>query len=173
MPDADLPPATRGTTRLAAATVALGFGLVGIVEVALVHLVPGWHHFDMRGDLAAPLRSDGLLLAALWLVALLATLALWRIARLRVAPFDGRVLWGGLLAGAGVFHVLDLLVDHLWLGLHRLQAGEASWTGDLAWLAGGAFLVGAGWGLLARAARDADPEDPPAAGGRRRRALGR
>lgn len=143
-----------GRDALIVTVLALGFGLAGVLEVALIHQTFQWHHFVLEGDASAQVRSDGILLAGLWAITLAATLSLWRLARFGTAPFDDRrILWGGLLAGAGAFNVLDVLIDHVLLDLHRLFAGDTSWLPDVAWLAGSALVLLAGLALLVRAHR--------------------
>ena len=59
-----------------------------------------------------------------------------------------RVHVGMLLAGWGVFNVVEGLVDHLLPGIHHVRddlGGPVGW--DLAFLAFGALLAGAGLAL--------------------------
>ena len=73
--------------------------------------------------------------------------ALHRLARRRVgAPW--RTHLGLLLAGWGLFNLVEGLIDHQLLGVHHVRddlGGPIGW--DLAFLALGAGLLLAGWWL--------------------------
>ena len=77
---------------------------------------------------------------------------LWR-ATSRGATWSFRRLAGLMLAGWGLFNVVEGLVDHHLLGLHHVRTGAHELTYDLAFLALGLALLLAGLAL----ARTADP----------------
>lgn len=131
----------------------LGFGLSGLVDIAVFHLLLQWHHFVTAADEATRLRADGWLMLALLAATLAGALLLWRAAR--AADEDepaARVAWGGALLGAGAFNGGDVLLDHFVLGLHRLREDSESLAPDVAWLGVSALaLVAGAW--LVRGAR--------------------
>ena len=59
------------------------------------------------------------------------------------------MLWGGVLAGWGVFNLVEGVVDHLVLGVHHVRGGPHELAYDLGFLALGAVLVVVGL-LLSR-----------------------
>lgn len=145
-----------------APALTIGVGLGAFVDGIVLHQILGWHHmltarsgYDMRTNEIA----DGLFHAGAWLVVLAGVL--WLYARLRLPPAPAawprlatgprpwRALVGPMLAGWGLFNVVEGLVDHQLLGLHHVRPGAHQLAWDLGFLAFGAALAGAGL-LLAR-----------------------
>ena len=122
-----------------------GLGLGGFVDGIVLHQILQWHHMvsDVGGypvttvaGLEANTLADGFFHVATWLllfVASLSTIAAWRQGRL--AP-NWSFHLGLVLAGWGLFNVVEGLVDHQLLGLHHVRddlGGPLSW--DLGFLA--------------------------------------
>jgi uncharacterized membrane protein len=83
-------------------------------------------------------------------VATTLTVRAWQ--RRQLAP-PWRAHLGLLLAGWGVFNLVEGLVDHQILGIHHVRDDLGAPLGwDLAFLALGAVLIGGGWALV-RSAR--------------------
>lgn len=134
-----------------------GLGLGGFVDGIVLHEILQWHHMVSATE-GAPLTSleglkrnttgDGLFHALAWalvLGGLLGLLAAWR--RGRPAP-SWRSVAGLLLAGWGIFNVVEGVVDHHVLGVHHVRDdldGPLAW--DLGFLAVGAVLVVVGLAL--------------------------
>lgn len=124
------------------AGLVLGLGLGGFFDGIVLHQLLGWHHM-LSGwyphDEKINMLGDGLFhLACLILVcAGIALLA-------RAAPVPGRALTGWIVAGWGVFNLVEGVIDHLVLGVHHVRHGEAQLLWDLGFLAFGAVLVGLG-----------------------------
>ncbi len=126
------------------AAVVLGIGIGGFVDGVVVRqLLDRPQVLSGRypaGDVGLMI-GDGLF-HLFWLVVVLAGVALLD----RSAPLPRRVLLGGVLAGWGVFNLVEGVVDH-----HvRSTPGQLAY--DLAFLASGAALLVAG-PLFARRAR--------------------
>jgi uncharacterized membrane protein len=139
--------------------VLYGIGLGGFVDGIVLHQLLQWHHMvsdvqDYPTTTVAGLEvntlADGLFHAATWffvVAAMVATLRSWRQGR--IAP-SYAFHFGGVLAGWGIFNVLDGVVNHHLLGVHHIRddlGGPLSW--DLGFLAFGVLLVLGGW-LLQR-----------------------
>jgi uncharacterized membrane protein len=135
----------------------LGLGFGGFVDGIVIHQLLQWHHMisdthdhpvDTVAGLEANTLADGLFHAGTWFLAFTGTLLMlrsWRTGRL--AP-SWRFQIGLLLAGWGIFNIVEGVVDHLVLGVHHVRddlGGPLSW--DLGFLAFGAALVVAGWAL--------------------------
>jgi uncharacterized membrane protein len=140
-----------------------GLGLGGFIDGILLHQVLQWHHMLSAVDdypvstlagLEVNTLADGVFHLATWLFVLAAsvmTIAMWRQGRL--AP-SWSFHFGLVLAGWGIFNIVEGLVDHQILGVHHVRddlGGPLLW--DLAFLGLGALLVVGGWALHSRGVR--------------------
>lgn len=71
------------------------------------------------------------------------------------------MLWGWILAGWGIFNLVEGVLDHHILGIHHVRGGPHQLWWDIGFLVLGALLLAGGY-LLARSGRSFDPADPPA-----------
>ena len=135
----------------------MGLGLGGFVDGIVLHQILQWHHMlTDTGDhpastvagLEANTLADGFFHLATWLLvvaAMILTLRAWQ--RRELAP-PWRAHLGMLLAGWGVFNVVEGLVDHQLLGIHHVRDDLGAPLGwDLGFLAFGAVLVVGGLAL--------------------------
>lgn len=142
------------------AGIVLGLSLGGFFDGIMLHQVLQWHHMltgvedpEISGNLTLNITADGFFHVATYLLAVVGVVLLWRTRREWPGRRPGLALAGGILMGAGIFNLVEGVIDHHLLGLHhvRTDAGPVLlW--DLGFLAVGAVLVAVGWGL-ARAAR--------------------
>ena len=63
-----------------------------------------------------------------------------------------------MLAGWGIFNLVEGVIDHQLLGLHNVHEGSNELAWDLAFLVSGVTLIFGGW-LLARRERATELED--------------
>jgi uncharacterized membrane protein len=142
--------------------VLLGVALGGFFDGILLHQILQWHHLlslvPGLADLRTQVLWDGYFHALMYVVVLVAFWGLWRA---RGTSGDGwrGPLAGALLAGFGLWHILDGIASHWVLGIHRIKIDSPNpliW--DLIWFAafGLAPLV-SGWFML----RGARPHSPP------------
>lgn len=139
-----------------------GLGLGGFVDGIVLHQIFQWHHMvsgveDYPVKTVAGLEvntlADGIFHVATWLLVLagsLSTVVAWR--RGRLAP-SWSFHFGLVLAGWGVFNVVEGLIDHQLLGVHHVRddlGAPLAW--DLGFLVLGVLLVVVG-GLLHRRGR--------------------
>ena len=127
-----------------APSVLFGVGLGGFVDGIVFHQLLQWHHMvtsegccpaTTLAGLEDNTLADGIFHAATWLVTLVASVLAvkaWRDGRL-APPWRGHL--GGLLAGWGLFNLLDS-ANHFVLGLHHIRDDLG---GPVAWDVG--FLV--------------------------------
>ncbi len=135
----------------------LGLGLGGFVDGIVLHQILQWHHMISNTDahptttlpgLEANTLADGLFHTATWLFAaagMALTLRGWQQGR-RVPSW--RFQGGLLLAGFGLFNLVEGVVDHQILGVHHVRddlGGPLAW--DLGFLALGLVLLVSGWAL--------------------------
>ncbi len=139
-----------------------GLGLGGFIDGIVLHQVLQWHHMVSHVDdyptttvagLEANTLADGFFHLATWVLVLAAsvlTLKAWREGR--IAP-SWSFHFGLVLAGWGVFNLVEGVVDHQLLGVHHVRddlGAPLAW--DLGFLALGALLVLGGWLLHRRGA---------------------
>lgn len=146
--------------------IVLGLGLGGFLDGIVLHQIAQWHNMlsstkrwstTTAENLEANMLADGLFHAATWTLVALGFWLLWR-ATGHGARDGGTTLLGWMLAGWGVFNVVEGVVDHLILGLHHVRENGNELAWDLGFLAFGLALVAAGY-LLVRssAARRREP----------------
>jgi uncharacterized membrane protein len=114
----------------------LGVAVGGFFDGVLLHQILQWHHLlslvPGAGDLRMQVVWDGWFHALMYVVAVVGFCGLWR-GRDRM---DARALTGSLLAGFGLWHVLDSVLSHWLLGIHRVKLDSPDplmW--DLIWFA--------------------------------------
>ncbi|MBP2307248.1 DUF2243 domain-containing protein [Azospirillum melinis] len=154
LPLSDLP---RGPGRtLLLGGFSLGFALGGFFDGIMLHQILQWHHLlsglasPAYADIAVQILADGLFHTLMYLIAAVGLWLLWR-GRAGLAIVGGRRLVGWALLGFGVWHMLDGLVSHWLLGLHRIRMDvENKLFWDLLWFfVFGVAVMLAGW-LLTR-----------------------
>jgi uncharacterized membrane protein len=151
-------------------SLLMGIGFGGFIDGIVFHQILQWHHMlssegccptTTLGGLEDNTLADGFFHLATWLAVLAGSvLAVRAWQRGELAP-PWRSHLGGLLAGWGLFNVVEGLVDHLLLGVHHVRddiGGPLGW--DLAFLAAGALLAVLGAALIRSAAGRPDPAGP-------------
>lgn len=141
---------------LAWAAGCIGFGLGGFFDGILLHQVLQWHHLLSRvrspvlEDIRAQILADGLFHALMYAIAAVGLWKLWKARDLLASPGAGRQTGGWALLGFGLWHLLDAVLSHWLLGLHRVRdAAETPLLWDIGWLAVfGAVPLGLGWRLV-------------------------
>lgn len=138
-----------------APAVVLGLGLGGFVDGIVLHQVLQWHHMlsetdenppTTLGGLETNVVADGLFHVAAWVFVVVGLAWLWQRARAGGWRWGWPTLLGGMAMGWGLFNVVEGVVNHHVLGIHRVRpdAGEPL-AYDLAFLALGVLLLVGGW----------------------------
>ncbi len=141
-------------------SLLIGIGMGGFVDGIVLHQVLQWHHMlTDTGEhpattvpgLEANTFADGLFHAATWLFVITGvTLAVRSWQQDRLAPSPSTHL-GLLLAGWGLFNLVEGITNHLVLGVHHVRddlGGPLSW--DLGFVALGVLQVVIGLALTRR-----------------------
>ena len=152
----------RTTPKAPALTMGLGFG--GFIDGILLHQILQWHHMltstaghpmTTVAGLEANTLVDGFFHLTTWvLVAVGSCLMLRAWQEERLAP-SRRAHLGLLLAGWGIFNVVEGLIDHQILGIHHVRddlGGPLGW--DLGFLALGVALILVGSAMARGATRN-------------------
>jgi uncharacterized membrane protein len=144
----------------------LGLGMGGFVDGIVLHQILQWHQMlsetDEYGgrnveDLEINVMADGFFHAATWVLVALGLATLWRVARTGAIRRTWRSLLGWMLVGWGVFNLVEGLINHHLLQIHRVRPDSANplaW--DVGFLVFGALLVAGGWTLQRHDQRRAD-----------------
>jgi uncharacterized membrane protein len=147
--------------RFTLAGLTLGFGLGGFIDGIVLHQILQWHHkLTDYGSAAYPVSTvrslednsiwDGLFHLSTWLFVTLGLFLLWR-----VLSAGYQVTWrsmvGLLLAGWGMFNLIEGAIDHHLLTIHHVRDDVADplWW-DIGFLALGALLIVAGFAMRRR-----------------------
>ncbi len=140
-----------------------GLGLGGFIDGIVLHQILQWHHMvsSVAGQSPTTLAglevntlADGFFHLATWLLVLAASITsivAWRQGRL--AP-NYSFHFGLVLAGWGIFNVVEGLIDHQLLGVHHVRddlGAPVSW--DIGFLVLGGLLILGGWWLNRRGTR--------------------
>jgi uncharacterized membrane protein len=141
---------------LVKAGLFLGVGLGGFVDGIVLHQILQWHHMlTSTGTYSDPtLRNlevntlwDGLFHATTWVFVVIGLALLWRLRQASQTSWSGRSLFGLLLAGWGLFNLVEGIIDHHLLGIHHVRTGPHQLWYDLGFIALGAALLAVGWAL--------------------------
>jgi uncharacterized membrane protein len=129
----------------------LGAGLGGFVDGIVLHQILQWHHLLSSTEDPATLTGlrvntlwDGLFHAVAWVFVAIGLLWLWRRVTGSGAALSRRSLVGLLLAGWGLFNLVEGLVNHHLLGIHHVREGADHLPYDLGFLAFGTVLLAVG-----------------------------
>ncbi len=143
--------------RQVVAGLLLGVGFGGFVDGIVLHQILQWHHMltntgDHPADTVVGLEentvADGLFHAATWILLLIGVVLLRRAWAAGERGPSVRTLAGTMLAGWGLFNVVEGLVNHHLLGLHNVRDDVADplWW-NVGFLAFGLALVAVGVAL--------------------------
>jgi uncharacterized membrane protein len=150
---------------LIGAGLLLGIGLGGFVDGILLHQILQWH--NMLSSRVPPTTLvtmkynmiwDGLFHALVWAMTAGGIAWLFRAGRRVDSMWSGRVLFGAMLGGWGLFNVVEGTIDHLLLGIHHVHPGPDQVGWDLGFLIAGIVLMIIGaTGAVARPGRTRVP----------------
>lgn len=116
----------------------LGFALGGFFDGILLHQILQWHHLlslvPGMADVRLQVLWDGYFHALMYVIAAVALFGLWRAHKSGQEGW-GQPLFGVVLVGFGLWHIVDSVASHWVLGIHRIKLDSPNpliW--DLIWL---------------------------------------
>lgn len=141
---------------LVAAGILIGAGLLaGFVDGILLHQILQWHHMITSiqpetnlPNLKANTLGDGLFAVGTWVMTVIGITLLWLAGGRSDVPWSPKIFGGSLLLGAGLFDVIEGLIDHQILGIHHVKPGPNQLAWDVGFLLLGAVLAVVGWVIL-------------------------
>ena len=148
------PPIRRGP--FLSAGITMGIGLGGFLDGIFLYMLLQWHNIIAERiaptdfvSLEINMFWDGVFNLGMWLITAVGLYLLWRASCLPNVIWSGRVLFGTLLAGWGIFQIVDSLLFHWIFRLHHIKQGSPNWLlWDLAYFVMGLALIGVGWSLM-------------------------
>lgn len=137
----------------------LGMGLAGFFDGIVLHQILQWHHLICTTRSCHPASvtelkrmdaQDGWFHLALYVVTVLGIARLFQAGARPGVAWSGHTFWGALMAGYGLFNVVEGLVDHHWLRIHHVRPGPTEGVWDAGFLAVNGLIFAAGFALLRR-----------------------
>jgi uncharacterized membrane protein len=141
------------------AGIFFGLGLGGFFDGIVFHQILQWHH--MLTNAGYPPNSvhnlqidtfwDGVFHASTYIFVVIGLAILWRAAHRARANWSTRLLIGSILAGFGLFNLVEGVVDHHLLQIHHVNetVPPSQWIyWDIAFLLWGAVMLAGGWWLI-------------------------
>ncbi|GLB60128.1 DUF2243 domain-containing protein [Cytobacillus sp. NCCP-133] len=120
----------------------LGLGLVGAIDGILFHQLLQWHHMILSPNLKLEIFTDGLFTALFSAKLIWGAMKIFTDARQNELGDSWKIFIGGIFIGGGTFNLVEGIVDHHILQVHRVRAmAENPLAYDLAFLAIGLALV--------------------------------
>lgn len=148
---------------LISAGVFLGIGLGGFVDGIVFHQILQVHNMLSNrippNDLVSAkvnMTWDGYFHAAVWMMTAFGLYLLFRAGQRPDVPWSGKILLGSLIAGWGLFNLVEGLINHQILGIHHvMEYASNKLPYDLAFLASGVIFLLLGWALIRAGGNDA------------------
>ncbi|CAM3851619.1 DUF2243 domain-containing protein [Mesobacillus thioparans] len=120
----------------------LGFGFMGAMDGIIFHQLLQWHSVIMNTTRTGQIASDGIFHFGVTVALVIGGIFLWLAGRPSEVSRGISRLVGGFLAGAGIFNLVEGLVNHHLLKIHRVKPGDPNALFyDIAFLTLGLLLV--------------------------------
>ena len=147
---------TPGSRRpLVVAGLAVGVGMGGFVDGILFHQILQIHNMlsairppDTLVNVEINMVWDGLFHAGTWCFTAVGIFLLFRAGKDPGAAWSGRTLGGAVLAGFGLFNLIEGVIDHHLLGVHHVVERLGPSIYDWLFLGSGALLLAVGVWLV-------------------------
>lgn len=128
--------------RTRAGWLLLGFALGGFLDGIVLHQILQWHHLlsgvanPEGSDLRFQIMADGLFHLFMYVLAVAGTVLLVAARAAGARPGTTTEILRLAFTGFGVWHLVDAVVFHWLLGLHRIKMNsDVPLAWDIAWLA--------------------------------------
>ncbi|MBW4516138.1 MAG: DUF2243 domain-containing protein [Timaviella obliquedivisa GSE-PSE-MK23-08B] len=151
---------------LVLAGIFLGIGLGGFVDGIVLHQILQVHNMlssrfppDTLVNAKINMTWDGYFHAAVFVMVAVGLYLLFRAGQQRNVPWSGKILLGSLIAGWGLFNLVEGIINHQILGIHHVyEYATNKLPFDLGFLLfGGVLLLLVGWLLIRAGSHDTFP----------------
>jgi uncharacterized membrane protein len=124
------------------AGLILGLGLLGAIDGIIFHQLLQWHHMILSPNIELEIFTDGLFTALFSAKLIWGGMKIFQDARKNELGESWRIFLGGIFIGGGSFNIVEGIVDHHILQVHRVKPmAENPLMYDLAFLAIGLLLI--------------------------------
>jgi len=113
---------------LTSAALVIGIGMGGFIDGIVFHQILQWHEMLSNKMPPATLLAksvnmfwDGIFHFFCLVVVLIGVTLLWKVATKKAVDLSGKILIGGLLAGWGIFNIVEGIIDHHLIKLHNVK----------------------------------------------------
>ncbi|MBR8830121.1 MAG: DUF2243 domain-containing protein [Chlorogloea purpurea SAG 13.99] len=132
-----------------------GLGLGGFFDGVVLHQILQWHHMltsvGYSDATVAGLKlntlADGLFHAGTYIFTVSGLVVLWSGLNRGHLSWSSKVFGGSLLMGAGIFNLVEGIINHQILGIHHVKSGPHELAWDMGFLAVGGLLALIGWSI--------------------------
>lgn len=113
---------------ISTASIVLGIGLGGFIDGIFFHQILQWH--QMLSNKLPPLTLlnksvnmfwDGIFHLFSLIVVIIGVVLFWKLLKRKNIDTSGKLLAGGLIAGWGLFNIVEGVIDHHLLKLHNVK----------------------------------------------------
>jgi uncharacterized membrane protein len=119
-----------------------GFGFMGALDGIIFHQLLQWHSVILNTDRTGQIISDGLFHLAVTITLVVGGVLLWLAGNPNDLSKGLKLLVGGFLFGTGTFNIIEGIINHHLLQIHRVKPGDPNALAyDLAFLALGVLLI--------------------------------
>lgn len=131
---------------LFSAAFMLGVGLIGAIDGIVFHQLLQWHHMIDSHNIHFEIITDGVFTAGFSGILIWGGIKIFKDARNEQLGSSWRTFIGGILVGGGTFNLVEGIVNHHILQVHRVRpAADNPLLYDLAFLASGVLLIVIGY----------------------------
>lgn len=138
---------------LISAGIFLGIGLGGFLDGIVFHQILQTHNMlsnrippDTLVNAKINMTWDGYFHAMVWVLTAIGLHRLFLAGKRDDVLWSGKILFGAMLAGWGLFNLVEGIIDHHVLGIHHvMEYALNKLPYDLAFLASGVIFVLIGW----------------------------
>lgn len=139
------------------AGILLGIGQGGFFDGIVFHQILQWHHMFTNVETSQTVNGlelntigDGFFHAFDWLATIAGVVTLWLAVKRDDVPKSTSILIGSFTIGAGLFNVVEGIVNHHILQIHHVRPGAHQLAWDLGFIGVGLLAIAIGWVVLSR-----------------------
>lgn len=137
---------------LVIAGILFGLGQGGFFDGIVFHQILQWHHMFTNIETSQTVAGleintigDGLFHLFDWIMTIAGVVALWLAAKRDDVPWSSSTFIGSMAMGAGLFNIVEGIIDHHLLQIHHVKPGANQLAWDIGFIAVGFLAVGIGW----------------------------